>query len=162
MSLPSITFPQFTVSEILPGQDFQNKGSVARSKITSRSHHDVANLQVIINVPTTYQLPYTKVFLRNRLETALSHQSSLPNPHWPILILPVSSSIEVKLIHLIPFDLVILPVCCVFCCHCRVKLSKIQIHKVFRDVAHFTGPVWNSEMESAPTRYYRTSSTDLI
>ena len=30
---------------------------MARSKVKSRSHHDVAHLQSLINVPTKYKLP---------------------------------------------------------------------------------------------------------
>ena len=59
MSLPSIIFLHLTVSEIQPGQDFIGQGQ-ARSKVKSRSHHDVAQLHPLTNVPTKYQLltPY--------------------------------------------------------------------------------------------------------
>ena len=53
MFLPSINFLHLTVSEIKPGQDF----TTARSNVKSRSHHDVAHLQPLTNVPAKYQLP---------------------------------------------------------------------------------------------------------
>ena len=52
------------VSEIWPGQDFKGQGkfkdAMARSKVRSRSHQDVAHLQFLINVTTKYQpsIPY--------------------------------------------------------------------------------------------------------
>ena len=64
MYLPSIKFLHFTVSEIYPGQHFikrqtqrcnkilQVKVTTARSKVKSRSHHDVAYLHPPTNVPT--------------------------------------------------------------------------------------------------------------
>ena len=55
MSLPSINFLHLMVSKIQPGQDFIGQGHC--SKVNSRSHHDVAHLQLITNVPTKYQLP---------------------------------------------------------------------------------------------------------
>ena len=106
MSLPTINFLHFTVSEILPGQNFKGQGhygmvkcqikvtpwhcipttpnqcpyqvstsytlwfpryspdkifklnvTAARSNVKSRSHHDVAHLHPLNNVPTKYQLP---------------------------------------------------------------------------------------------------------
>ena len=55
MSLPSINFLHLTVSQILPGQAFQTQGHCG--KVKSRSHHEVAYLQTLTNVPTKYQLP---------------------------------------------------------------------------------------------------------
>ena len=55
MSLPNINFLHLTVSEIYPGQDFQTQGHYG--KVKSRSHHDVAHLHPLTNVPTKYQLP---------------------------------------------------------------------------------------------------------
>ena len=58
MSLPSINFLHLTVSEIQSGQDFIGQGHY--SKVKLRSHHDVAHLHPLTNVPTKYQLatPY--------------------------------------------------------------------------------------------------------
>ena len=36
---------------------------MARSKVKSRSHHDVAHLHLLTNVPTMYQLPTPYGFL---------------------------------------------------------------------------------------------------
>ena len=36
-------------------QDFKGQGHY--EKVKSRSHHDVAHLHILINVPTKYQLP---------------------------------------------------------------------------------------------------------
>ena len=55
MSLPSINFLHLTVSEIWSRQDFQTQGHYG--KVKSRSHHDVAQLHPLTNVPTKYQLP---------------------------------------------------------------------------------------------------------
>ena len=55
MFLPSINFLHLTVSEIWPGQDFIGQGHY--SKVKSRSHHDVAHLHPLTNVPTKNQLP---------------------------------------------------------------------------------------------------------
>ena len=40
-----------------PGQDFISQGHYGKVKSQSRSHHDVAHLQLPTNVPTKYQLP---------------------------------------------------------------------------------------------------------
>ena len=45
------------VSEIYPGQDFISQGHTARSKVKSRSHHDIVHLHPLTNVPTKYHLP---------------------------------------------------------------------------------------------------------
>ena len=55
MSLPSINFLHLTVAEIWPRQGFIGQGHYG--KVKSRSDHDVAHLQPLINVPTKYQLP---------------------------------------------------------------------------------------------------------
>ena len=62
MSLPSINFLHLTVSKIYPGQDFIGQGTMARSKVKLRSHHDVAHLLPPTNVPTKYQLPTPYAF----------------------------------------------------------------------------------------------------
>ena len=58
MSLPSMNFLHLTVSEIQSGQDFIGQGHY--SKVKLRSHHGVAHLHPLTNVPTKYQLatPY--------------------------------------------------------------------------------------------------------
>ena len=56
VSLPSINFLHLTVSKILPGQNYKGQGT-ARSKVKSRSHHDVAHLHPLTSVPQKYQLP---------------------------------------------------------------------------------------------------------
>ena len=55
MSLPSINFLHLMVSEIQPRQEFQTQGHYI--KVKSRSHHNIAHLQPLTNVPTKYQLP---------------------------------------------------------------------------------------------------------
>ena len=55
MSLQSINFLHLTVSKIQPKQNFIGQGHYG--KVKSRSHHDVAHLQPLTNVPTKYQLP---------------------------------------------------------------------------------------------------------
>ena len=54
MSLPSINSLDLTVSEIY-SPDKLVKVTTTRSKVKSRSHHDVAYLQAFTNVPTKYQ-----------------------------------------------------------------------------------------------------------
>ena len=64
MILPSIKvstsytlqFPRYGLGKIL-----KVKVTTARPKVTSRSHHDVAHLHFLTNVPTKYQLatPYS-------------------------------------------------------------------------------------------------------
>ena len=55
MTLPSINFLYFMVSETVLDQYFKGQGHY--SKVKSRSHHDVAHLQFPTNLPTKYQLP---------------------------------------------------------------------------------------------------------
>ena len=50
-----INFLHLTLSEIQPRQDFIGQGHYG--KVKSRSHHDVAHLHPLRNVPTKYQLP---------------------------------------------------------------------------------------------------------
>ena len=57
MSLPSINFytlrfPRYSLDKI-----FKLKVTTARSKVKSRSDHDIAHLHILTNVPTKYQLP---------------------------------------------------------------------------------------------------------
>ena len=60
MSLPSISLLHLTVSEIEPGQDLIDQGHYG--KVKSRSHHDVAHLHPLSNVPIKYQLPTSHGF----------------------------------------------------------------------------------------------------
>ena len=48
----TLWFPRYSRDKI-----FKLKVSVARSKVKSRSHHDVAHQHPLTNVPTKYQLP---------------------------------------------------------------------------------------------------------
>ena len=57
MSLLSPNFLHLTVSEIYPEQDFIGQGHYGKVKVKSRSHHDVAHLHPLTNIPTKYQLP---------------------------------------------------------------------------------------------------------
>ena len=48
----TLRFPRYSLDKIL-----YVKVTTARSKVKSRSDHDVAHLHPLINVPTKYQLP---------------------------------------------------------------------------------------------------------
>ena len=48
----TLQFPRYSPDKIL-----YVKVTTARSKVKSRSHHDVAHLHLLTNVPTKYQLP---------------------------------------------------------------------------------------------------------
>ena len=48
----TLQFPRYS-----PDKIFKLKVTTARSKVKSRSHHDVAHLHPLTNVPTKYQLP---------------------------------------------------------------------------------------------------------
>ena len=74
VSLPSINFLHLTVSEIWPGQDFI--GQSHYSKVKPRSGHDVAHLNRLTNVPTTYQLP-TPYGCRDIARTRFNRSRSL-------------------------------------------------------------------------------------
>ena len=58
MSLPSINFQHFAVPEIFHRQDFIGQGPYGKVKL--RSHHNVAYLDPLTNIPIKYQLstPY--------------------------------------------------------------------------------------------------------
>ena len=62
------------VSEIYPGQDFIGQGHYG--KVKSRSHHDVAHLHPLTNVPTKYQLP-TPYGFRDIAQTIFYRSRSL-------------------------------------------------------------------------------------
>ena len=74
MFLPSINFVHLTVSEISQVQDFIGQGHY--NKVKSRSHHDVAHLRPLTNVPTTYQLP-TPYGFRDIAQTRFYRSRSL-------------------------------------------------------------------------------------
>ena len=76
MSLPSINsytlwFPRYNLDKI-----FKLKVNAARSRVKSRSHHDVAHLQGPANVPTKYQLP-TPYGFRDIIWTRFSNSRSM-------------------------------------------------------------------------------------
>ena len=48
----TLRFPTYSLDKIL-----EVKVTTARSKVKSRSHHDVLHLHTLANVPTQYQLP---------------------------------------------------------------------------------------------------------
>ena len=50
---PPTTVPFYT----LPYKILKVKVTTARSKVKSRSHHDIASIHQLTNVPTKYQLP---------------------------------------------------------------------------------------------------------
>ena len=60
MSLQSINFLHLQFLRYNPDNIFKLKVTAARSKVKSRSHHDIAHLHPLTNVPTKYQLrtPY--------------------------------------------------------------------------------------------------------
>ena len=58
MSLPSVNpSTPYGIKEINPDKILKLMVTMARSKVKSRSHHDVAHLHPLTNVPTKYQLP---------------------------------------------------------------------------------------------------------
>ena len=57
MSLPSINFYTLWFPRYSPDKIFKLKVTRARSKVKSRSHHDITHLHILTNVPTKYQLP---------------------------------------------------------------------------------------------------------
>ena len=57
------------ISKILPGQDFKGQGHY--SKVTSRSHHDVAQLYPPTNIPTKF------TFLHQPVQKTQGHYGKL-------------------------------------------------------------------------------------
>ena len=51
------TFYTLWILNCSPDNILKVKVTTARSKVNSRSHHDVAHLHLVTNVPTKYQLP---------------------------------------------------------------------------------------------------------
>ena len=74
MSLSGINFLYLTVSEIQSRQEFIGQGHYG--KVKSRSHHDMAHLHPLTNVPTKYQLP-TPYGLRDIVQTRFYRSRSL-------------------------------------------------------------------------------------
>ena len=74
MSLPSINFLHLMVSKTKPGQEV--KVTTTRSKVKSRSHHDLAQLHPITNVPTKYVFP-TPYGFQDISQTRFSNSRSL-------------------------------------------------------------------------------------
>ena len=62
MPLPTINFLHFMVQRYCLDKILKIKVTTARSKVKSRSRHDVAHLQPPTNVPTKYQLPTPYAF----------------------------------------------------------------------------------------------------
>ena len=87
MFLLSINLLHLTVSEILPGQDFQTQGHYGKAKVKSRSDHDVAHLHPLTNVPTKYQLP-TPYSFRDIACTRFSNSMSLRQGKGQIKVRP--------------------------------------------------------------------------
>ena len=52
-----LTFYTLRFLRYIPDKIFKLKFTTTRSKVKSRSHHDVARLHPLTNVPTKYQLP---------------------------------------------------------------------------------------------------------
>ena len=67
----TLRFPRYS-----PDKIFKLKVTLARSKVKSRSHHDVAHLQPLTNVPTKYQLP-TPYSFQDIVRTRLYRSRSL-------------------------------------------------------------------------------------
>ena len=67
----TLQFPRYSPDKIL-----YVKVTTARSKVKSRSHHDVAHLHSLTNVPTKYQLP-TPYGFRDIARTRFSNSRSL-------------------------------------------------------------------------------------
>ena len=76
MSLPSINFLHLMFLRYSPDKILKVKVTSATSKVKSRSHHDVAHLQPLTNVPAKYQLP-TPYGCRDIARTRFSNSRSL-------------------------------------------------------------------------------------
>ena len=76
MSLPSINFLHLQFPRYSPDKILKVKVTTARSKVKSRSDHDVAHLQPLTNVPAKYQLP-TPYGCRDIARTRFSNSRSL-------------------------------------------------------------------------------------
>ena len=76
MSLPSINFYTLRFPRYSPDKILKVKVTTARSKVKSRSDHDVAHLQPLTNVPAMYQLP-TPYGCRDIARTRFSNSRSL-------------------------------------------------------------------------------------
>ena len=67
----TLRFPRYS-----PDKIFKLKVTTARSKVKSRSDHDVAHLHILTNVPTKYQLPIPYGF-QDIARTRFSNSRSL-------------------------------------------------------------------------------------
>ena len=76
MSLPSINFLHLMFLRYSPDKILKVKVTSATSKVKSRSHHDVAHLRPLTNVPAKYQLP-TPYGCRDIARTRFSNSRSL-------------------------------------------------------------------------------------
>ena len=61
MYLPSITSYTLQFLRYSPDKIFKLKVTTARSKVKSRSDHDIAHLHLLTNIPTKYQLLHLPV-----------------------------------------------------------------------------------------------------
>ena len=86
----------------IAGEDFKGQVTMARSKVKSRSHHDVALLQPQTNVPIKYQLPTSYTFrdiawtrfYRSRSHHCVAHLHPLSNVPTKQQQLPTSYGFE--------------------------------------------------------------------
>ena len=67
----TLRFPRYSLEKI-----FKLKVNMARSKVKLRSHHDIAHLHPLTNVPTKYQLP-TSYGFRDIAQTRFYRSRSL-------------------------------------------------------------------------------------
>ena len=67
----TLWFPRYSLDKIL-----YVKVTIVRSKVKSRSHHDIAHIHPLTNVPTKYQLP-TPYGFRDIARTRFSNSRSL-------------------------------------------------------------------------------------
>ena len=77
----TLQFPRYS-----PDKIFKLKVTTARSKVVSRSDHDVAHLHPLTNVPTKYQLP-TPYGFRDIAQTRF-YRLSTPDRLFPATRLP--------------------------------------------------------------------------
>ena len=76
----TLQFPRYSLDKI-----FKLKVTTARSKAKSRSHHDVAHLHFLTNVPTKYQLP-TPCGFRDTELFPPAHPDTMGENNTPIVL----------------------------------------------------------------------------
>ena len=86
MSLPSVKLLHLELNlRNSPDSILKDMVTTTRSKVTSRSHHDLAHLQPPTNVPTKYQLPTPRYspdkILLVKVTTAKSNQGHTMTLH---------------------------------------------------------------------------------